>query len=46
MVGQAKRCDTKIQRKAFGGDIFSLISHFYECRLEVADDVISCVAVD
>ena len=46
LVGQAKRCGTKIQPKAVGVGIFGRFSNFGKCRSEVAGDVISGLAVD
>ena len=44
-MGQAKRHDTKIRPKAVGGGIFGRFSNFDLYRTEVADDVITGVAV-
>ena len=41
-----KRRTAKIRPKAVGGGIFGRFSNFDQCRPEVADDVISSVAVD
>ena len=46
MVGQAKLRATKIGPKAVGSGIFGYFPNFDKCRSEVADDVISVVAVD
>ena len=47
MVGQARRRATKIQTKVVGGGIFCRVfSNFEKSRHEVADDIISRVAVE
>ena len=46
LVGQAKRCATKIQPKAFWGDIFDHFSNFDIYWLEVADDIATSVALE
>ena len=47
LVGQAKRRTTKIRHKAVGGGIFDcFFSNFEKCRPEVADVVVSGVAVE
>ena len=45
LVGQAKHCATKIRAKATGSGIFGSFPNFDNCRLEVAGDVMSSVAV-
>ena len=45
-MGQAKRRATKIRPKSVGSGIFGRFRNFYNCRSEVAGDVISGVAVD
>ena len=46
LVGQAKRCSTKIRPKAVGDDFFGRFANFDNCQPEVVGDVISDVAVD
>ena len=46
LVGQAKRHATKIRPKAVEDDIFGRFSNLEKCRLDVAEDVISAVAVE
>ena len=46
LVGQAKCCATKIRHTAVGGGIFDRFFELRECRPEVADYVISGVAID
>ena len=46
LVGQAKRCATKIRPKVVRGGIFDHFSNFDKCQWEVAGDVISGVAID
>ena len=46
LVGEAKRCATKIDPKQSEVAFGPFFSNFYNCRPEVADDVISSVAVD
>ena len=43
LVGQAKRCNTKIRLKAVKSSIFGRFSNFAKCRSEAAGDVISGV---
>ena len=45
LVEQAKRKATKIRPKSAAGGIFGRFSNFDKCRLEVADDAISDMAV-
>ena len=46
MLEQAKRCATQILPKAVKGGISAGFSNSDQCRSEVADDVISGVALD
>ena len=45
-MGQAKRHATTIRSQAVRSGIFGRFANFYKCQSEVADDVISRVAVD
>ena len=45
-MGQLKRCATHIRPKFVGSGIFGRFPNYDKCLSEVADDVISGVAVD
>ena len=46
MVGQTKRCATKIRQKVVGSGIFVPFPNFDKCQSDVAGDVIFGVAID